>query len=209
MKWLKDKSNLDINSLLISWGLMKGECQDGVIRSSKFGLNNNWFCFSINLFNATRFMFCLFYPKNSSIIRQLGDFGWFIGPKIILDLIIICISTNSFVLVLLFMFVKKFFWLEFMNYDFEKERFINLRLSKTNSERFVNRFVMIMSIVKILVNFCLSFYVISSFISLYIFENDYYLNYIISMIIFDVNGWFFLSHWFGLLGIMFQVKFSD
>ena len=201
-----DKLNLNINSLLISWGLMKGEYHEQTIKTIKFGLINNWFCFLITLFNLIRFIFYSFYPKTSLIIRQLGDFGWLIGPKLMLDLIIINIKINSIVLVLLFRFTNKLFWLEFIKYDYDKQRFAKMNLDNNDSQRFTERFAMIMSIVKMLSYFCVSFYIFINSLSLYLFENDYYLNYIISLIIHYANAWYIIFHWFGLLAIIFQVK---
>ena len=201
-----DKLNLNINSLLINWGLMKGEFHDQTIKTTKFGLINNWFCFLITLFNLIRFTFYLFHPKTSLIIRQLGDFGWLIGPKLMLDVIIINIKINLLVLMLLFRFTNKLFWLDFMKYDYDKQSFIKMNLDNNGSQRFTERFAIIMSIVKMFSYFCVSFYIFINFLSLYLFENDYYLNYIISLIIHYVNAWYIIFHLFGLLAIIFQVK---
>ena len=47
-----DNINLDINSMLINWGLMNGRYQDGVIRTDKFGILNMAFAFVLFTFQA-------------------------------------------------------------------------------------------------------------------------------------------------------------
>lgn len=47
-----DHINLDINSILINWGLMNGRYQDDVIRTDKFGILNMAFAFVLFTFQA-------------------------------------------------------------------------------------------------------------------------------------------------------------
>ena len=89
MDELVNKSNLDINSLLINWGLISGHLHDGIIEPTKFGRFNQWFTFFSCLFTAIKWSILLFNPKDSEMVNLLGDWGHVFGPKIIIDSMIL------------------------------------------------------------------------------------------------------------------------
>ena len=82
-------SNLNINSWLINWGLMKGQLNGGILETTKFSLINHWAGFSSSLFIAIKWTILLFYSKNDKLTHLLGDWRYFIGPKVIIDSIVI------------------------------------------------------------------------------------------------------------------------
>lgn len=63
-----DKINLDINSMLINWGLMTGRYQDGVIKTTKFGKLNMSFAFTLFTFEAIKFTILIILAQKLLLI---------------------------------------------------------------------------------------------------------------------------------------------
>ena len=68
---------------------MKRQLNDGILETTKFSSINNWAGFSSNLFTGIKWTILLFYSKKDKITDLLGDWRYFIGPKVIIDSIII------------------------------------------------------------------------------------------------------------------------
>ena len=98
MDKLVNKSNLDINSLLIKWSLVKGYLHDGIIESTKFGSFNNCFCFIYSFIAAFKYLVQLFIRRDSKIANQLGDWGYFLGPKVVINFMSFDFIIPSFIL---------------------------------------------------------------------------------------------------------------
>ena len=62
-------TNLNIDSLLINWGLLSGHLNDGIIEPTKFGRFNQWFTFLICLFTAIKWSILLFSPQDSEMSK--------------------------------------------------------------------------------------------------------------------------------------------
>ena len=211
MKKLIENSNLNINSWLINWGLMKGYLHDGIVETTKFGRFNQWFCILICGFNLIKFTILLFHPKGSKISNLFGDFAYFFGPKIVTNSILVLAMIYVFNLIMLFHFSSKhpkaMFWLNHIEYDQAKHCFKNLGLNQSDSKILIKR----MSLLKVTLN-CIVYSMISTFgiISLYCvfkYQSSYYLNYIISIITMFPPSYFAINYLFGLLIILYQVSY--
>ena len=140
MDKLAKKSNLDVNSLLINWGLLSGHLNDGIIEPTKFGRFNQWFTFLICLFTALKWSILLFTPKDSELVDLLGDWGYFFCPKLLIDFILIIISIFIITVKFIFLFTSKqkmFYWLDVMEYDENTQSFNKLNLNETESKMFI------------------------------------------------------------------------
>lgn len=51
-----DKTNLDVNQMLINWGLINRRYQDGVIKTTKFGQLNMAFIFTLYTFEGMKWL---------------------------------------------------------------------------------------------------------------------------------------------------------
>ena len=76
-----DKINLDINSMLINWGLMTGKYKDGVIRTTKFGKLNMAFAFTLSAFESIKFIILMFYSEESQMALYLGELAQYNWSK--------------------------------------------------------------------------------------------------------------------------------
>lgn len=191
-----EKLNLDINSMLINWGLMTGRYINGVINTSKTGIFNMAFAFTIFLFQSIKFAVLIYYPEDSQPSIYLGDLTPYFGPKVFTHFFASAESVNSVILILYFYFglKKMLFWLDHMQFDSESRQFYKLDLSVSDCKRFTNNFALLWFIIK-RVNYLmmlLSFCAFSG--SLMLFKHDHYLYYIISIIIFCIGLSFMINH---------------
>lgn len=203
-----DKINLDINSMLINWGLMTGRYQNGVIKATKSGKLNMAFAFTLFTFEAIKFTILMFYPEESQIAIYLGEWTQYFGPKIIVDLIVVAESVNSIILISLFYFLsqKMSFWLDHMTFDSETRCFKKLNLSISDSERFTKRFALLWFIIKRVNYFLLIITFAAIFGSFLIFKHDHYFWIVNSIVIFNIGVWYLAHHWFSLTLVLYQVK---
>ena len=95
MDFSLDKINLDVNSMLMNWGLIRGRYEDDVIKTTKFGLLNMAFIFTLYLYEGIKWNVLMFYPLESQIAYYLGQFVQYFGPKLVVDLILVAESVNS------------------------------------------------------------------------------------------------------------------
>lgn len=133
-----DQSDLSINSWLIRWGLMSGEYKDGKINTTKFGLINQLFAFWLFVYAIIKWTILLFFPEDSLLANQLGEFAQWYGPKLITDVILNFTAVNSLLIILLFYFCANFnskkmlFWLDFMEFDADNRRFKKMKLNNSD-----------------------------------------------------------------------------
>ena len=101
----------------------------------------------------------------------LGDWSYFYGPKLLVDLITLILAIYVLLVFLLFYFSSKnpkkmLFWLEHMQFDNENRCFNKLKLNQSDLKTFKRR----MSLLRITYNiFVYSFFVI--FVIFVIFAN--------------------------------------
>ena len=139
-----NKSHLDINSLLIRYSLMKGYLHDGIIEPTKFGLFNQWFCFIYSFTASIKYFVQLFIPKESEMTNLLGDWGYFLGPKVVLNFIRVLVLLYIVFAKILFIFASKhskkmFYWIDVMEYNEENQSFDKLKLNEIDSGKFIKR----------------------------------------------------------------------
>ena len=139
--------NININYLLISWGLMPGEYQNGIIKRTKFGQFNMLFAFTMYLFTLTKWSILIFTPENYKLINYFGEFLQYFGPKVFVDFVCVFGTSNFIILVLLFYYSSKcpekmLFWLDHMEFDSKSLNLNKLSLSKFQGEKFSKRFAL-------------------------------------------------------------------
>ena len=76
MESILEKTNLDINSILIDFRLMTGRYQDETkeIRTTWIGLFNMWFVFIITLLHSIKWSVLIFIDQNAELSNYLGEF---------------------------------------------------------------------------------------------------------------------------------------
>ena len=147
MDLLFEKTNVDINSMLISWGLMPGEYYNGVIKTNKFGLFNMWFAFILFLYQLIKWLILMCCPENSQVAIYLVEWTQYFGPKLIVDFIVVVEAVDCIIFILLFYYSlnnskKMLFWIDFMEFDAEIRCFHKLRLIESESKRFTKQFAL-------------------------------------------------------------------
>ena len=183
MDFSLDKLNLDINSMLINWGLMTGRYEDNVMKTTKFGQLNMAFIFTLYLYEGIKWNFLMFYPEESQVALYLGEFLQYFGPKLVVDFILIAESVNSIVLILFFYFSsnRMLFWLDHMQFDNKSRCFDKLNLSVPDSKRFIKQFALLLLIINKANYFLTWIAFIAPFASFLMFKHEYYFNYFISI----------------------------
>ena len=205
-----EKTDIDINSLLISWGLMPGKLSDGIIKTTKFGRFNMSFAFLLFSYETIKWIILMFYPEESQMSNYFGEFGQWFAPKLVADFILVVQPLNSIILILLFYFSlknpdKMLFWLDFMDFDAESGRFYKLNLSESESKRFTKQFALMWFIQK-RINYFLNLFTFAVIlISFLLFKHDYYIYYLFSIIGFCIGVYYLANHWFNLTLILYQV----
>lgn len=210
---LIEKTNLNINSWLINWGLMSGYLKNGVIHSTKFGVVFCLFAFCLNTFSLIKWTIFLFSAKDALLTHYLGDWGIFYAPKLVIDLF----SAFCFIylesVIMLFHYSlkdsnKMFYWLEQMEFDSVNRCFTKLNLNESDSKKFINRISLLRFNFISFIHSFVTFFVISSCFSLLKRSvlKPYYAHYIISILIFAPQLYLSLSYTCGLLIIFYQVR---
>ena len=203
-----DKINLDVNTMLINWGLILGRYQDGVMRTTKFGIMNMGFTFALFLFEAIKWMTLIFYDEDSKLAIYLGEFAQYFGPKLVCDFIAAAEPVNSVIIISIFYLLsnKMHFWLDHMEFDSESRSFKKLNLIVSDSKRFTKQFALLWLIIDKANYFLVSITFCAMFGSFLIFKNEYHLYYFISVFLFSVGVWYLGCHWFGLTLLLYQVN---
>ena len=207
---LIENIDLNVNSWLINWGLMRGEYHERAIRSTKFGLINQLFTFWLFVYTIIKWTTLIFHPIESQLSIYLGEWAHWFGPKIIVDVILVFQPMNSLFLVWLFFVGSKnpkrmLYWLDLMEFDDENRCFRNLNLNKIDSKRFIKQFAILRLMFKILVNSCVFITLITQVVSFFLFKNEHHLYYFISFVTFAIEEWYFVNHWFSLIMVLYQV----
>ena len=207
-----EKTNLNINSWLIDWGLMCGYLKGGVIHSTKFGVFNYWFAFCSCSFTLIKWAIFLFSPKDALLNHYLGDFGIFYAPKLVADLISVLGHIYCQSVIMLFHYFSKhsdkmFYWLDQMEFRSVNRYFTKLNLNESDSKKFINRISLLRFNFKFFIHSFLAFFIISAFFSLFRRSTlkPYYVYYIISILLFAPQFYFSASYVCGTLIIFYQV----
>lgn len=203
-----DKVNLDINTMLINWGLMTGRYEDGAIKTAKFGQINMAFALIVFIFEAIKWSILIFFHEDSDVAIYLGEFAQYFGPKVVTDFIAIAEPVNSIIIILLYYFTsnKMHFWLDHMKFNAETRSFDKLDLNASDSKRFTKRFALLWFIIKCVNNFSVVFTFCTMFGSFLVFKNQYHIYYFVSILIFSIGVWYLANQWFALPLILYQVN---
>ena len=214
IKFLIKNHNLDINSWLINWGFLNGQLKDGLFIKTKFGQINQWFCVLTMIINIIKLSILLSVEKESKISKQLGEWSYFLAPRIMINSIITIGSCYTIVVVIFFNLccrnpTKLFYWLINMEYDVDNECFPKVNLNDSNSKLLFKRMSLFMNSLNYLtIPYLLCFVIINCFcVFKYVNDYNYYFNYFISIISFLPSLYFYLNYIFGFLGLLYLVRF--
>ena len=141
----------------------------------------------------------------------LGDFAYYFGPKVILDLIImfnpICISTVKLLFVYASKHIKKYFyWLEAMEFNPVNRSFDKLDLNENESKNFVKRLSLSIFLLKSFVCFIIAFFFVLVFVLTFKLKDDYHLNYLISLVLYIPQIYLNVYFIFGFLVLLYLVS---
>ena len=122
---------------------------------------------------------------------------------------IIVIASIHFLIVMLFYFCwknskKMLYWIEQMKFDIENRFFNKLDLNKSNSNKMIKLMILfIFSFDCFTYLFIFSFLVVN-FFALFKFQNDYYFNNSISIVLFAISFYFYTKFSLGFIIILFE-----
>ena len=213
MKNLFENTDLNINSWLINWGYMNGYLKDGQIHANKYYIIYQLMVIIMLLLNLIRSVILLFSAKESHISLLLGDWSYFLGPRIMLNGIIFSVCFYILMLMAFFKFCtrnsqKMFYWLNIMDYDSENRCYFNMSLNESDSKIFINRSLILIIAFKCVTAFCIPCFTMVIFISILIHLNDNYLNQLITFLIFVVLAYHCIAYCFGLSVILYLVSIN-
>lgn len=206
-----EKSDLNINSWLISWGLMRGEYHDGVFKITIRTVLQQLLVFSLSLFQLVKWLILIFNAEDSDLSHYLGEWAHYLGPKLIVDTIVILEPVNSLSLIFYFGSTsnpKLLYWLDLMHFDVEKRCFDKMDLNEKDSKKLMVQFALASWALKRIIVFLDSITFIVIYVSFFFFTNDYHIYYFISIALFTADVWYLSFHWFGLVMVFYQVNNS-
>ena len=186
--WIEN-TDLNINSWLITWGYLNGYLQDGQIQTTKYTIIYQWIVIIIVAINAIRFGILLSNPKGSLICYQLGDWGYFLGPRLIINGLCFVGCCYAIVVIAFFKFCTRnlkmlFYWLNIIEYDNEIRCFFNMNLNESDSKMFIKRISIFKTVFKYFTVLIIPFYAFVNLLSVFLYIKDYYLNYLVGIIVF-------------------------
>ena len=211
MNIIKKKTDLNINTLLINWSLICGNLHDGIIEPTKFGRFNEWATFFLTFFTGIKWGILMFYPKGTEMANLLGDWGYFFGPKVIISFMLALDACYVITTKILFLFTSKqpkkmFYWLDALQYDNDNQSFIKLKLNETESKKFIKRLSLTVFLLKCFTPALICFFVVVNFVLFFKKQNSHHLNYLISLITFLPQMYFYIQFIFGFLVLLYPVS---
>ena len=214
MKNFFGNTDLNINSWLINWGYMNGYLKDGQIHANKYYIIYQLMVIIMLLLNLIRSVILLFSAKESHISLLLGDWSYFLGPRIMLNGIIFSVCFYILMLMAFFKFCtrnsqKMFYWLKIMDYDSETRCYFNMNLNESDSKMFIKRSLIFINAFMCFTAVCMSCFTIVISISIFINMNDYYLNQMIAYLILFLVSYHGLAYSFGLPIILYLVSIKS
>ena len=208
-----ENMDLNINTLLINWSLMSGYLHGDIIKTTAFGRFNLWFGFVLSIFHGIKWSVLLFSSKDSQMANLLGEWAYYFGPKIILDLVIVFLSVFVISVKLLFVYASKhtknmMYWLEAMKFDPVNRSFDKLNLTEYELKVFIKRLSLSLFLLKSAIYSISSFCVLVIFVLIFKIQNDHHLNYLISLLCFLTQLYLNISLMFGFIVILYPVSFN-
>ena len=211
MEKIIQNTELDINLLLIQWSLMSGHLNDGIIEKTKFGKFNLWFCFLLCLFNGTKWSILILSPKESQMTNFLGEWAYFFGPKVIIDLIIVVATIYIIAIKIQFIFMSKnpkkmLYWIDAMTYDHDNQSFNKLNLIESQSKMFIKRLSLSLFLIQHFTYSFIIFFILVSCILVFKRLNHHFSNYLISILCYTPLIYYNIRFLFGFLAILYPVR---
>lgn len=210
---LIENINLNINYWLINWGYLNGYLQEGEIVTTSYSFIYQLLVIIILIINIIRFGFLLLNGKESQISIVLGDWGYFLGPRVIINGL--CWLVCIFILMVIMFFKictqnlkKMFYWLFIMKYDPENRCFSNIELNDSDSKMFIQRFLLFINAFKYFVILFIPLFVFANFISVFLHTNNYYLNHLIGIMTYVPALYYDCGYVFGMPIILYLVSFK-
>ena len=208
--WIEN-TDLNINSWLITWGYLNGYLQDGQIKPTRYTIIYQWIVIIILAINAIRFGILLSNPKGSLICYQLGDWGPFLGPRFIINGLCFLGCCYVIMVIAFFKFCTRnlkmmFYWLNIIKYDHKIRCFFNMNLNEFDSKMFIKRISIFIIAFKCFNVLIIPFYTFVNLLSVFLHINDYYINYLIAIIIFLPALYQCCGYVFGLPVILYLVS---
>ena len=190
---------------------MYGHLHDEIIHTTKFTIFKWFTYFCTSIFTTIKWTIFLFCAKESKMCNLLGDWSYFYGPKLLVDLITLILAIYVLLVFLLFYFSSKnpkkmLFWLEHMQFDNENRCFNKLKLNESDSKDFVKRMSLLFFIFNIFIYPLTIFFAISNIITVFVSRKSYHFYYIISILMFTPQFYINSSCIFGLLVVLYQVS---
>ena len=204
-------TDLNINSWLIKWGYMNGYLYNGKIKTTKFSIIYQWIVILMMSLNTIRFTLLLFISKESQISKQLGDWSYFLGPRLMINGI--CVLCFAYVLIVIFFFKfctrnlkKMFYWLNMIKYNSDVRCFVNMNLNELDSKMFNKRILIFIITLKVFIYPFIVLFALINILLVFKNEHNYYLNYIISIISFLFPLFYGTHYSFGFPVILYLVS---
>lgn len=206
-----ENTNLSITSWLLSCGLLYGHLQNGIIDSTKFAIFKWLIAFCLSIFTAIKWIFLLSTNQESQISNLLGDWAYFYGPKLLVDLILLFCAIFVLSIFILLYFSSKhpkrmLFWLEQMDFDNENRSFNKLKLNQSDSKIFIKRMSLLRIIYKSFFCSFFAFFIISVNFSAFKRKKSYYFYYFISSLAFCPQFYINSVCIFGFFIFFYQVS---
>ena len=197
--------------MLINWSLMSGYLHDDDIETTRFGCFYQWLGFCFCSFTAIKWSILLFCSNNSQIANLLGEWGSYFGPKIIIDMVLVFIAVYIIAVKLLFIYASKhtkklFYWLDAMEFNPVNQSFDKLNLNEIDSKMFMKRLSLSIFLLKCFTYMIMIFYIITNFVLTFKHKYGYYLNYLISALLYLPQNYLNAKFIFGFLVILYPVS---
>ena len=210
VNWIEN-TDLNINTWLINWGYMNGYLQDGQFHTTKYTIFYQLMVIMILSVNIIRFGIILSNPKGSEITFLHGDWGYFLGSRIIIDGLCFLVCIFLLMVIALFKFCtqnlrKMFYWLYIMEFDPENKCFFNLDLNEIDSKVLLKQTLIFINTLKFFNVVFLPLFAFANLISVYKYVNDYYFNHFIGIMIYIPALYYDACYVFGVPIILYLVS---
>ena len=210
MKNFFENTDLNMNSWLINWGYMTGYLKNGQIQTNESYIEYQFVVIIILVLNVIRFIILLFSTKGSQTSSILGDWGYFLGPSVMINGIILAAFSYALMLMAFIKFCarnsqKMFYWLKIMDYDSETRCYPNMNLNELDSKIFIKRSLIFIIAFKCFTIVLMPLFLIVIFVSIFMNLDDYYLNRLIGFLIFFIASYHGIAYSIGLPVILYLV----
>ena len=199
---------IEIDSLLISWGLLRGKYHNNntIVVKRKY-LYQQWFVIILMILTLPKHIIQLTLNDNSNKIYRYGDIGYFVGHRKIANSIFVIASINSLLLLILFSTkIKRLSWLRVFQLCKKQLSSEDIKLSDVMGNKFWKRVFFLTITTKAS---CYIFHIVVVLITivfLYIrWPREWIINGIISTVHFGIWVHYAAPHCFGIILIFHEL----